>query len=168
MSYAYEIEPAKTSDLPIILSFVRELAEYEKMLHEVEATEESLEKSLFSDPPVAYALMARVAGQAAGYAVYFYSHSTFLGSHGLYMEDLYIRTQFRGHGVGRGLLLRLIEIALDKNCQFMEWTVTVQNQLSRKFYSKLGARTIEPMRVMRFDRAALENILKQDHDYLRE
>lgn len=134
-----EILPAAPADVPLILALIGELADYERLRHEVVATEASLHEALFGARPGAEAVIARVAGEAAGFALYFHNFSTFLAKRGLYLEDLFVRPEFRGHGVGRALLLHLARLAVARGCGRFEWAVLDWNRPARDFYESLGA-----------------------------
>lgn len=133
------IEPARIEDVPLLLSLIRELAEYEKLSHEVVATEEGLRETLFGDRPYAEAVIARVDGEPAGFALFFPNYSTFLGKPGLYLEDLFVRPAFRGRGIGRKLLSHITRIARDRGYGRVEWAVLDWNEPAIAFYRKLGA-----------------------------
>jgi GNAT superfamily N-acetyltransferase len=133
------IVPAQEADVGLILGLIRELADYEKLSHEVSATEASLRHALFGLRPAAEALIARVGGECAGFALYFHNFSTFLGSRGLYLEDLFVRPAFRGAGVGTALLRHLARLALERECGRFEWAVLDWNRSARVFYESLGA-----------------------------
>ena len=134
-----DIVPAKPSDLPVLLALITELADYEKLRHEVVATEASLSLALFGPRPSAEAVIARVKGEPAGFALYFHNFSTFLGKHGLYLEDLYVRPAFRGRSIGKALLRYLAALALQRDCGRFEWAVLDWNRPARDFYEALGA-----------------------------
>ncbi|WP_411816113.1 N-acetyltransferase family protein [Hyphococcus sp. DH-69] len=136
------VRAATIGDEAIILSFIKELAEYEKLSHEVVATERDLEVTLFADNPRVFALIAEQSGAAVGFALYFFNYSTFLGKHGLYLEDLYVQRQYRGIGAGKALLASLAKIAVENDCGRMEWSVLDWNKPSIEFYRSLNA---EPM-----------------------
>ena len=133
------IRPATQQDLPQILAFIRELAEYERLAHQVVATVDDLARSLFGAEPCAHALLAFVNSAPVGFAVYFHNFSTFLGRPGLYLEDLYVRPAARGLGIGRELLVRLARLAIERGCGRMEWAVLDWNEPAIGFYRKLGA-----------------------------
>src|SRR5688572_1441474 len=133
------IRPATPADVPLILRFVRELAEYEREPDAAVATEELMHAALFGDDHVAHGLVASVDGEPAGFAIYFFNFSTWLGRPGLYLEDLYVAPRARRAGVGRALLARLAQIAVEKNCGRMEWAVLDWNEPAIKFYRSLGA-----------------------------
>ena len=140
------VEPADTQQ---ILQFVKELAIYERAEHEAVATEADIARSLFSDEPSAYGLMAEHHGKAIGFAVYFYNYSTWLGRRGLYLEDLYVTPQARGIGAGKALLKRLAEIAVGKQCGRMEWSVLDWNEPAIRFYEAIGAKPQDEWTVYR-------------------
>jgi GNAT superfamily N-acetyltransferase len=137
------IRPATPADLPLILDFIRGLAEYERLAHEVVATEEGLRASLFGSRPDAEVLLAEQDGDPAGFALFFHNYSTFLGRRGLYLEDLFVRPAHRGRGVGRALLARLAALAVERGCGRFEWSVLDWNERAIRVYESLGA---EPMR----------------------
>jgi len=134
------IRAATPADVPLILAFIRDLATYEKLLHEVEATEEKLRATLFGPKPAAECLLAfSAAGQPAGFAVHFTNYSTFLAKPGLYLEDLFVKPEHRGQGIGKALLLHLARLANERGCGRMEWAVLDWNQPAIEFYESLGA-----------------------------
>lgn len=133
------IEPAEYADIPIILQLIGELADYEKLRDEVVATAEALHDALFGAPPAAAAVLARVDGEVAGFALYFHNFSTFLGKRGLYLEDLFVRPKFRGRAIGKALLSHLAKLAIELDCGRFEWAVLDWNKPSRDFYEGLGA-----------------------------
>jgi GNAT superfamily N-acetyltransferase len=133
------IYPATQKDAQQILDFIIELAVYEKAEDEVVATLADIEKSLFSAGANAKAIMCEVNGEPAGYAVYFFNYSTWLGKNGLYLEDLYISPRFRGTGAGKAMLQHLAKIACDNDCPRFEWIVLDWNQPAIDFYQRIGA-----------------------------
>ena len=133
------IRPAVAGDVPVILKFVKDLARYERAEHEVVATEETLHSSLFGRPPDAHALVADFRHQPVGFALYFFSYSTWLAKPGLYLEDLYVEPHYRKLGVGKMVLKTLAQIALARGCGRFEWSVLDWNEPSIKFYERLGA-----------------------------
>ena len=149
------IRSATAVDVPLILAFIRDLATYEKLLHEVVATEDTLRRTLFGDPPAAHVVIAEVDGRPAGFALYFFNYSTFLSKPGLYLEDLFVKPEFRGHGTGKALLLHLAKIANARGCGRMEWSVLDWNEPAKGFYCKLGAVPLDDWRVMRLTGPAL-------------
>lgn len=134
-----QIRPATPADAEQILAFITELAEYERARHEVVASVEAIRSSLFSDGSTAHALICERDGQAIGYAVYFFSYSTWLGANGIYLEDLYVTPQARGTGAGKQLLRHLARIACDNHCGRLEWSVLDWNQPAIDFYLSIGA-----------------------------
>jgi GNAT superfamily N-acetyltransferase len=132
------VRGATPDDVPLILALIRELAEFERALDEVHATEESLHATLFAERPAAFCHIAEYDGQAAGFALWFLNYSTWLGGHGLYLEDLYVREQFRGNGIGIALLRELAGICLERGYARLEWWVLDWNP-ARGFYESIGA-----------------------------
>lgn len=151
-----QIRPATPADLPLVLEFIRALADYEKMLPEVEATEEKLRTTLFCEQPVAHCVLAFADGQPAGFAIYFFNYSTFLAKPGLYLEDLFVKPSFRGAGLGKALLLHLAKIANGRGCGRMEWAVLDWNQPAIDFYQSLGAVPKDEWTIFRLTGAALQ------------
>lgn len=133
------IDRARAADLPTILRFIRELAEYEREPDQVEATVEQLEAAHFGEAANVTSLIARLEGEAVGFALYFFNFSTWTGRRGLYLEDLYVTPEARGHGVGEALLARLAKIATETGCGRFEWSVLDWNESAIGFYEKLGA-----------------------------
>lgn len=134
-----DIYPAQKSDAGVILDLIIELADYEKARHEVVASLQDIEQSLFGEDAGAEALICRIDGQPAGYAVFFTSYSTWLGKNGIYLEDLYIGQKFRHCGAGKALLAHLAEIARQRKCGRLEWSVLDWNQPAIDFYKSIGA-----------------------------
>ena len=134
-----EIRPAVASDCPTIMQFVRDLAIYEKALHELEATEDDLHRALFGPNPKAFGLVCNVDGKPAGFAVYFFNFSTWLGKYGLFLEDLFVSAEYRGCGAGKALLKHLARLAVEKGCGRFEWNVLDWNTPSIEFYESFGA-----------------------------
>ncbi|MGA3244169.1 MAG: GNAT family N-acetyltransferase [Bacteroidota bacterium] len=143
------IVPATKSDIPVILALIKELAEYERLAHEVVATEEILTETLFGERPYAEVLLAHYENNPVGYALFFHSYSTFLGRPGLYLEDLYVRPSLRGKGIGKALLATLARIALDRKCGRLEWAVLNWNEPAIGFYKSLGAKPMDTWTVYR-------------------
>jgi len=134
------IREATKKDSNIILGFIRELAKYEKAEHEVIATESSIADSLFNSGSSTKAIVCEKNGTPIGFAVYFFNYSTWLGKHGLYLEDLYVSSAERGSGAGKSLLKYLAQLAVSKGCGRFEWSVIDWNQPAIKFYDSLGAK----------------------------
>jgi GNAT superfamily N-acetyltransferase len=152
------IREATEADLPVILDLIRELAEYEKLTHIFEVTEDSLREVLFGEHPVAEALVAFYDGEPAAYAIFFHSLSTFLGRAGIYLEDLYVRPHLRGKGIGKTLFATVARIARDRKCGRMEWQVLRWNRTAIDFYEAHGAESLEGWVTMRLVGESLENV----------
>lgn len=133
------VRSARPGEAPLILKFIRELAEYERLLNEVTATEADIESLLFSPHPRAFCDIALLDGEPVGFAMWFYNVSTFLGRHGVYLEDVYVRPQARGHGAGKALLARLARRCIEENLGRMDWAVLDWNAPAQEFYDSLGA-----------------------------
>jgi GNAT superfamily N-acetyltransferase len=133
------IRPARDSDIPAIHQMILELAEYEQQRHEVTATEDDLRTALLGERPAVFALVAEHEGEPVGFAVWFLNYSTWTGRHGIYLEDLYVRPQHRGHGHGTGLLAELARICVERGYSRLEWWVLDWNEPARRFYVSLGA-----------------------------
>lgn len=152
------IRPAARADLPLILGFIKELAEYERDPGAVVATETLLERNIFGAPsaaPVASCVIGEIDGRAEGFALYFFNFSTWLGRPGLYMEDLFVRPGARGHGLGKALLVHLARIAQERGCGRMEWAVLDWNTPAIEFYERLGARAMSDWTTFRLDAAGI-------------
>ena len=152
------IRPATAADVPLILEFVNGLAEYERMLDQVEATEDRLRASLFpahGHEPQAHCVIGSVDGVPAGFALSFFTYSTFLARPGLYLEDLFVKPEFRGAGLGKALLLHLAALANERGCGRMEWAVLDWNEPAIGFYESLGAQRLREWQLCRLDAAAL-------------
>ncbi|TDC78462.1 GNAT family N-acetyltransferase [Actinomadura sp. 7K507] len=140
---------ATPDDVPDILRLIRELAEYERALHEVKATEEHLRQNLFGDDPKVFAHVAEHEGRVVGFALWFLTFSTWNGTHGIYLEDLYVEPDTRGHGYGKALLTELARIADARGYGRVEWAVLNWNQPAIEFYEALGARPQDEWTVYR-------------------
>jgi len=149
---------AQNGDLPQILAFIRELAEYEKLADEVTADEDVLEASLFGAMPAAEVVLADVDGEPAGFALFFHNFSTFLGRRGLYLEDLYVAPRFRGLGIGRKLMASLARVAVERGCGRFEWAVLDWNEPAIGFYRSLGAAGMDEWTVQRVTGEALTTL----------
>ena len=152
------VREAAGDDVPLILSFIRELAEYERLSHEVVATEKALRESLFGKRRYAEVLIAEHDGAPAGFALFFHNFSTFLGKPGIYLEDLYVKPEFRGAGIGSKLLAHLAGLARRRRCGRLEWWVLDWNEPSIGFYKKLGAVPMDDWTVYRVSGEALEDL----------
>jgi GNAT superfamily N-acetyltransferase len=155
-----QIRAATREDVPTILRLIRALAEYEKLLDQVVATETAIETSLFGARPYAEALIAWQDRQPVGLALFFHNYSTFLGRPGIYLEDLFVLPEARGHGVGRALLARVAQIAVDRDCGRLEWSVLDWNQPAIEFYRHLGARPLDEWIVNRLSGDALQALAR--------
>jgi GNAT superfamily N-acetyltransferase len=155
------LRAATRDDVATVLAFIRELANYEKLGHEVVATEELLERWLFGDRPVAEVVLAEDDGSPVGFALYFWSFSTFLGRPGIWLEDLYVRPAVRGHGIGRALLARLAQIAVAAGGGRVEWAVLDWNEPAIGFYRRLGAVGMNDWTTFRLAGSALEELAQE-------
>jgi GNAT superfamily N-acetyltransferase len=153
-----DISPATPADVPTIVQLIRELAEYEKLLHEVVATEDKVRQALFAPRPAAECVIARLDGQSVGFALFFHSFSTFLARPGLFLEDLFVRPEHRGRGVGEALLRHLAQLAVQRNCGRLEWAVLNWNKRAIEFYERMGARGIKEWTTYRVDGEALARL----------
>lgn len=142
MTHRFTIRPAIGNDVPVILALIKELAEYEKLSHEVSATADDINRSLFGDRPYAEALIGEIDGNPISFALFFYNYSTFLGKPGIYLEDLYVKPQHRGNGFGRKMLVHIARLVKERNWGRFEWSVLDWNTPAIHTYEKLGA---EPM-----------------------
>lgn len=149
------IVPALEADVPVILDFIRQLAEYEKLSHEVAATEETLRATLFGPRPYAEVLIAYWEQMPVGFALYFHNYSTFLAKPGIYLEDLFVNPSARGKGIGKALLTKLAEVALERGCGRVEWAVLDWNAPSIEFYRRMGAKPMDEWTTFRLTGEAL-------------
>ncbi|MFG2906087.1 MULTISPECIES: GNAT family N-acetyltransferase [unclassified Kitasatospora] len=151
------IRTAVATDVPVIHAMIRELADYEQALHEAKATEEQLHQALFGENPALFGLIAEddTTGEPVGFAVWFRNFSTWRGTHGIYLEDLYVRPQSRGGGHGKALLLELARIAVERGYSRVEWSVLDWNQPSIDFYKSIGAVPMDEWTVYRLTDEAL-------------
>jgi GNAT superfamily N-acetyltransferase len=156
------IRAATPGDIPLILALIRELADFEHLSHEVVADEPALRDSLFGSRPGPEAVIAEVAGEAAGFALYFHNFSTFLGKRGLYLEDLFVRPAHRGRSIGKSLLIHLARLALQRDCGRLEWAVLDWNRPARDFYEALGAGANPAWVNYRLAGAALQRVAESD------
>ena len=156
------IDPATEGDCPLILQLIRALAEYERLGHAVVATEQDLRESLFGPKPAAEVLLARVGEEAVGFAVWFSTYSTFLARPGLYLEDVFVRPEWRGSGIGRALVTHLARIAVARRYGRMEWSVLDWNETAIRFYRSLGALPMSEWTVFRLTGDALRRLGSPD------
>jgi GNAT superfamily N-acetyltransferase len=154
------IRPAARADLPLIAQFIRDLAEYEKLAHEVRFDEAVLGQRLFGARPYAEVLIGEIDGAPQGFALFFHNFSTFEGKPGVYLEDLFVRPDARGSGLGKALLKGLAAIALERDCARLEWWVLDWNEPAIAFYKSLGARPMDEWTTFRVDGDALTALAK--------
>lgn len=154
------IRPATAADIPLIAQFIRDLAEYEKLAHEVRFDEAVLGERLFGARPYAEVLIGEVDGTPQGFALFFHNFSTFEGRPGVYLEDLFVRPEARGSGLGKALLKRLAQIAVERDCARLEWWVLDWNEPAIAFYKSLGAKMMDEWTVMRVDGGALDSLAR--------
>jgi GNAT superfamily N-acetyltransferase len=152
------IRPAAPADVPLILSMIRELAEFEKLAREVTATEADLKTALFGARPHAECVIAELGGKPAGFVLFFHNFSTFLAKPGIYLEDLYVKSELRGKGVGRALLAHLASLAVRRGCGRFEWAVLDWNEPAIGFYKSLGAKMMDGWKINRLTGKALEKL----------
>ena len=149
---------ATKADAPVILTLIRELAEYEKLAHEVTATVTDLEKTLFGPTSYAEVLLAEVNGETAGFCLFFHNYSTFLGKPGIYIEDVYIRPAFRGQGLGKTLFATVAAIARNRNCGRIDWSVLDWNESAIELYRQMGATPMNEWTVYRLNKEQFEKM----------
>lgn len=158
-SFSFNIRPAGPEDAGTLVRLIRDLAEYERLSHEVVSDPDALAKHLSPDSyPRCEALLAESEGQAIGFALYFHNYSTFLTRWGIYLEDVYVKPEYRGHGVGFALLEHVAAIAVSRNCGRMEWSVLNWNETANQFYRRLGARPMDEWTVMRLTGETLHRL----------
>ncbi len=155
------INPATERDVPLILSFIREFAEYVRLSDEVLVTEESLHKALFGSKQYAEVILARLDDRPVGFAIFFHNFSTFLGKPGLYLEDLFVLPEFRSQGIGKALLTYLANLALERGCGRFEWAVLDWNKSAIEFYKRLGAVPLEDLTVFRLTGESLRRLANE-------
>ena len=156
------VRNATKEDVPLILDLIRELAEYERLPHEVVATEDGLRGWLFGDRSVAEVLIGELEGQPAAFALFFHNFSTFLGRPGIYLEDLYVRPPFRGRGMGKALMVHLAGLANERGCGRLEWSVLDWNEPSIGFYESLGAVAMTDWTTHRVAGEALDRLAREE------
>ncbi|HET7459958.1 MAG TPA: GNAT family N-acetyltransferase [Longimicrobium sp.] len=155
------IRAATVDDVPLILRFIRGLAEYERLADQVVATEDGLRETLFGPRPYAEVVIAEEVGEPAGFALFFHNYSTFLGRPGIYLEDLFVLPELRGRGIGRALLAHLARLAVERGCGRLEWWVLDWNEDAIRFYRGLGAEPMDDWTVFRVAGEALERLAGQ-------
>lgn len=149
---------ANENDTSTILNFIKELAEYERLSHEVSATEEQLGRTLFNGKKFAEVIIAEYINEPAGFALFFHNYSTFLGKPGIYLEDLYVKPHLRGKGIGKILLTYLGRLAVERDCGRIEWAVLDWNEPSIQFYKNLGAKPMDEWTVFRVTGDSMKNL----------
>ncbi len=152
------IRPATPADLPLVAALIRGLAEYEKLAHAVRFDEAVLGEKLFGVRPYAEVAIGEIDGEAQGFALFFHNFSTFEGKPGIYLEDLFVRPEARGSGLGKALLAHLAALAVERDCARLEWSVLDWNAPAIGFYRKLGGNFMDEWTVMRVDGAALQQL----------
>jgi GNAT superfamily N-acetyltransferase len=152
------IERATERDVPLVLELIQGLAVYEKLAHEVTATEAGLRETLFGARPAADVIVAYAGDTPAGFALFFPNYSTFLGKPGLYLEDLFVRPEYRGQGLGLALMKRLAQIAVERGCGRFEWSVLDWNEPAIGFYESLGAKLMNGWSIVRVNGEALTTL----------
>ncbi len=152
------IRHATEADVPLLFQMIMELAEYEKLTHEVVGTEALLHDAMFGERKVVEGLLVSWNGQPAGYAMFFHNFSTFLCRPGLYIEDIYVRESMRGHGIGKKIMIYLAQVAKERGCGRMEWSVLDWNEPSIQFYKKIGAVLLDEWTTCRVTGIALDQL----------
>lgn len=152
------IRPVRPGEAGLVLGFIKELAEYEKLLHEVVASEADIADSLFAESPRVFCEIAEWDGEPVGFALWFYTYSTFRGRHGIWLEDLFVRPEQRGRGIGKALMARLAQRCVDEGLPRMAWWVLNWNEPSRVFYRSIGAKAQDEWTVKRLEGEALARL----------
>lgn len=158
----HAIRPANPGDVSVLSAMIRELAVYERLEAQVQATPEALREHLFGARPFAEAVLAEVEGRPAGFALYFHTFSTFRAQPSVYLEDLFVRPEHRGKGIGKALLRYLAQLAVDRGCGRLEWAVLDWNEPAIGFYRSLGARPMDEWTVYRLDDEALARLAQAE------
>jgi GNAT superfamily N-acetyltransferase len=158
---ALSIRPATAPDASLIFGFIRELAEYERLAHEVDATEADIAKALFGPNPRVFADIAEWEGEPAGFALWFYNFSTFRGRHGIYLEDLFVKPELRSKGIGRALLRHLARRCITERLARLEWWVLDWNEPALKVYRSIGAMPMDEWTVQRVTGEALQRLAEE-------
>jgi GNAT superfamily N-acetyltransferase len=168
MENRIEIKSATIEDIPLILSFIQELAEYEKLSNEVVATENSLKESLFGNKAHAEVVIGYLNHQPVGFALYFHNFSTALGCPGIYIEDLFVKPAERGKGIGKKMLAYLAQLAKSRNWGRLEWWVLDRNKIAIDFYKHIGAQSVKEGTVHRLTDQALDDLAKSWQEYAKK
>jgi GNAT superfamily N-acetyltransferase len=156
----YKIRSCTAKDVRALLELVKELAESQNSLHKVTATEEGLTRCFFGERPSAEAIIAEIPGEIIGFAVFFNTNSTYMAKPCLYLEDLYVKEKYRGHGAGKGLLLKVVSLAHERGCARVDWLVYDWNKSASDFYRSLGAIVRDEIRPYRLESAAIEALVR--------
>ena len=155
------IKPVTPGEIPILLELILELARFERLEHEVKATVDSCKEAFFGAQPAAGALLARSGSEPAGYAIYFFTFSSFVGRRGIWLEDVYVRPAFRQQGLGRGLIKAVAQVGAERNCGRFEWTALNWNKPALDFYNRLGAKTMDEWVMLRLDEEGVRRVADQ-------
>jgi GNAT superfamily N-acetyltransferase len=158
MTQGVTIAPASEADVPVILSFIRALAEYERLAHQCVATEAGLRETLFGERRYAEALIARVGETPVGHAIFFHNYSTFLARPGIYIEDIFVLPAHRRLGAGKALLTAVVRIAKQRRCARVEWSVLDWNEPAIEFYKRMGADVMPDWRICRLDADGIDKL----------
>jgi GNAT superfamily N-acetyltransferase len=159
----FNIRPVVPEDMGGLLRLIHELAQFERLEHAVQATVESLHNSFFGPQPAAGAFLARCGDDLAGYAIYFFTFSSFVGRCGLWLDDVYVRPDFRGQRLGGALLRAVARIGVERNCGRFEWTALNWNEKALNFYKKIGAQTLNDWMLLRLDAAGLQKLARTEN-----
>lgn len=167
MQNHFTIKQAEKKDIPLILHFIKALAEFEKLSHEVKATEKNLEATLFGEKSYAEVIFGYCNEKPVSFALYFHNYSTFLGKPGIYLEDLFVIPEVRGQGIGERMLSYLADLAIKRDCGRLEWWVLNWNEKAIRFYQKIGAKPQDEWTVFRLTEEALEALASkwQAHNF---
>lgn len=152
------IVPARERDVPLVYSLIQRLADYERLSHELEATEDGIRDAMFGEWPIIEVLLAYVGAEVAGYALFFHNFSTFVGRRGLYLEDLFVLPEHRGRGIGKRLLSHLAKLAVERRCGRLEWAVLDWNESAIRFYKSIGAVPMDEWTTYRVAGDALDRL----------
>lgn len=158
MNNTFEIKKAEIADIPLILTFIKELAEYEKLLHEVVATEDILQETLFGEHAHAEVVIGYLNHKPVSFALFFHNFSTFLGRPGIYLEDLFVKPEARGKGIGQKMLAYLANLAKERKCGRLEWWVLDWNETAIGFYKRIGAKPMDEWTVFRVTGESLDDL----------
>lgn len=157
---SFTIRKAVPGDTPLVLQMIRELADFERLLDQVIADEKTLHRSLFQDPKGPEVLIAEVTGHPVGFVLFFHNFSTFLGRKGIYIEDLYVRHEYRGKGYGEAILKEICRLAQERHCGRVEWWVLDWNERAIQFYKKIGAEPMSDWTVFKLSEESIQRLSK--------